>query len=705
MSMVKKVERQIAGRMLSIETGKLAKLAAGAAMVRYGETVVFATAVSSDPREGIDFFPLTVDYREKLAAAGKFPGGFVKREGRPTLKEILTMRMIDRPLRPLFPDGFMNEVQIQTMVWSADQQNDSDILALIGASAALTISDIPFDGPVGAVRVGRVDGELMINPTMDDRAKSDMDMVLVGLKDGVNMIEVGAKELPEDEVADAIEFGHKTIAEVCELIEELRADCGKEKYSFEPFVPTELVDLLEERIGTAFREARSTGSKQERAAAADAVLAGFVTETWPEGEECPYTKAQLNKAIDAFTEHVVRAELMAGRRADGRGFDDVRDLTGEVAVLPRTHGSAIFSRGETQSMVTCTLGTSDDEQIVDGLVEEYRQKFMLHYNFPPFCVGEARRIGPPSRREIGHGALAERSLKEVIPTTEEFPYTVKLVSDILESNGSSSMATVCGGTLALMDAGVPIHHPVAGISVGQVSEGDEYHLLTDILGEEDHYGDMDFKVAGTQAGITGIQVDLKARSLGFDRIREIFGRARDARMKILQMLLSVIDRPRPNLSTHAPKLVVVQIPQELIGKLIGPGGSQVRKIQESTGANIEIEEDGTVFISCVGGEGHLKAKAIVEAMTKPIDVGSLYTGRVVTVKDFGAFLEIAPGKEGLCHISELSDEYVGSVTDVCNVGDDLEVKVIAIDEQGRVKLSRKAALKEQKKGEAAETKA
>ena len=697
MLMVKKVEKQIAGRLLSIETGKLAKQASGSVVVRYGETVVFAAVVSTEPREGIDFFPLTVDYREKLSAAGKFPGGFIKREGRPTIKEVLTMRMIDRPHRPLFPRGFRNEVQIQAMVWSADLQNDPDILAIIGAAAALAVSDIPFDGPLGAVRVGLVDETFVLNPTLEEMKRSNLDMVLCGMREGVNMIEVGARELPEKVVAEGIEFGHKTIVEICDMISELASDCGKEKYACEPLDTGKLAALLEEKAGTAFRQARLLPAKQERNDTINKLLEDFLAEICPEDTEgeCAYPPELVRQAIEEFTEKVTRAEILAGRRADGRGFADLRSVSGEVALLPRTHGSAIFTRGETQALVTATLGTYDDAQTIDGLIGEYDQRFMLHYNFPPFCVGECRRIMGPGRRELGHGALAERSLEQVLPTVDEFPYTIKLCSDILESNGSSSMASVCGGTLALMDAGIPIRHPVAGISIGMIKEGDRHVLLTDIIGEEDHYGDMDFKVAGSQTGITGIQLDLKTRYLTFDIIRETFERARKARLEILHTLLSVIDKPRKDISIYAPKMVVTNIPPDLIGKLIGPGGSNVKRIQEITGATIEIEEDGTVYISCVGGDGHLKALEIVESMTKPIEVGNLYRGKVVSTKDFGAFIEISPGREGMCHISELADRYVETVTDVCKVGDEITVKVIAIDEQGRVKLSRKAALREQ----------
>lgn len=697
MSTVYKVEREIAGKTLSIETGKLAKQASGAVWVRYADTIILATVVGADPRPGIDFFPLTVDYREKTSAAGKFPGGFIKREGRPSTKEVLTMRMIDRPIRPLFPKGYFNEVQIQVMVLSADQQNDPDILAMIGASACLTISDIPFDGPLGAVRVGMIDDKLVLNPTHAELDNSTLEMVLAGHKDQVNMIEVSAQEVPEDKIAEAIEFGHQSIAEICGMIEELTEQCGKEKLSFESPDTSELVKMLEDKIGDDYRQTKQIEGKTERKVKIKELYEGFKADICPEDaeKECPYTPELIRMAIEDFEENSIRTLILNGTRTAGRANDEIRELTSEVNVLPRTHGSAIFTRGETQAIVTATLGTGADEQKVDGLREEFSQKFMLHYNFPPFCVGEARRIMGPGRREIGHGALAEKSLANAMPSVDDFPYTVKLVSDILESNGSSSMASVCAGTLALMDAGVPIKRPVAGISVGMISDADKYILITDILGEEDHYGDMDFKVAGTQKGITGIQVDLKARGLSFDLIRETLDRAREARIQILKHILSTIAEPRPELSEYAPKITSVQIPVDMIGSVIGPGGREIKKLQEETGTKVEIEDDGTVYISCSGGDGHLKAKSIIELMTKPLRVGSTYEGKIVSIKDFGAFVELAPGREGLCHISELSNEYIQSVADVCNVGEKLTVKVIAVDAQGRIKLSHKAVQQDQ----------
>lgn len=700
MSEVVRVSKMIAGRELSFETGKLAKQASAAVVVTYGETIVLTTVVGADPRAGIDFFPLTVDYREKTAAAGKFPGGFIKRDGRPTNKEILTMRMIDRPCRPAFPKGYMDEVQIQSMVLSYDGENDSDILAMLGAFAALAISDIPFNGPLASVRIGLVDDVFVINPTNQQNHESTLEMVLGGHQEAVNMIEVMAYELSEDVIADAIELGHKSIIEICGMIDELTRRAGQPKQAFTIPDTSAVVELLENRIGQAYRDARQLKVKKERGTAIKELFEPIKEELCPAEGEGQYTPELVRMAIEDFEEKVVREQILSGQRSGGRPNDQLREISCEVGLLPRTHGSALFTRGETQGLVTATLGTIRNEQVVETLQEETRQKFMLHYNFPPFCVGEARRIMGPGRRELGHGALAEKALKPVIPDPDNFPYTIKLVSDILESNGSSSMASVCGGTLAMMDAGIPITQPVAGISIGMVCEGDQTVLLTDILGEEDHYGDMDFKVAGTQFGITGMQLDLKTRGLSYEIIREALSRAKTARLEILKTMLTAIDAPRGELSTYAPKITIITIPVDLIGKVIGPGGKDIKRTQEITGTNIEIEEDGTVTISCVGGDGHLKAKEIIRSMIEPVKIGRTYMGRVVAVKDFGAFIEIAPGKEGLCHISELADRYISSVDEICKNGDEIVCKVIAVDEQGRIKLSRKAAMAEEEAEEA-----
>lgn len=702
-----RVEREIGGKLLSIETGKVARQADGAVVVQYGDTIVLVAAVTAPPRsEDIDFFPLSVDYREKHSAAGKFPGGFIKREGRPSTKEILTARMIDRPIRPLFPEGYLQEVQIAASVLSADNVNDPDILAMIGASAALTISKIPFLGPTGACRLGRVDGEFVVNPTHKQLEVSDLNLLLGGHKEALNMIEVDAKELPEDVIADAVATAQKAVAEVCEMIEELREKAGVEKEIPLVEIDEDIQSQISSQITDKLYELKQISGKQERKIAVEQLYEQVAAEYCEaaDGAEPKCDKAMLKRILEKIESNVVRKLLLEGKRADGRGYDDIRQIFCEVGILPRCHGSALFSRGETQAVVSVTLGTIRDAQIIDGLLDEYTQNFTLHYNFPPFSVGEVRPIRGPGRREIGHGALAERALNPVRPPEEGFAYTVRVVSDITESNGSSSMASVCGGTLALMDAGVPVSKPVAGISIGMVSDANGRHeLLTDILGEEDHFGDMDFKVAGTANGITAIQLDIKAEGLAQDIMVKALEKAKIARLKILETMGKVISEPRPELSQYAPKLVSIEIDPEFIGKVIGPGGKMIKSIQEQTDTTIEIEEDGTIFISCLGGDGHIKARDIIEAMTQPPVVGRIYEqSKVVSVKDFGAFVEIIPGVEGLCHISELSNGYVKSVDEVCKVGDLIPVKLLAIDDQGRLKLSRKAALAELDKSEKAQ---
>ncbi len=691
-----KVQTQIGGRTLTLETGKIGKQASGAVMASYGDCVVLGATVRAQPREGIDFFPLTVDYREKAYAGGKFPGGFFKREGRPTNKEILTMRMIDRPIRPLFPKGFMDEIQIQTFVLSADPEFDADITAIVAASASLALSDAPFEGPIGAVRVGRVGGRYIINPTYEQVEASEFDMVLAGHPDGVNMIEVGAQETPEDVVLKGIRAGYEEIRRICDLISQLRAVAGK-PVSWTPPEPNQaLLSKVREMAYDEMVKRRQIPGKLERQTAVKELYDQVMDQLSPkDAQSSEFERSAVFNALHEMEEEIVtRMVLESGKRSDGRGPTDIRPISAEVGFLPRTHGSALFCRGETQSIVVATLGTARDEQIVDGLAEEYSKKFMLHYNFPPFCVGEARRIMGPGRREIGHGALAERSLEAVLPTAESFPYTIRLVSEITESNGSSSMASVCGGTLALMDAGVPISQPVAGISIGSFHDQNKRILVTDIIGEEDHFGDMDFKIAGTQRGITGIQLDLKERAIAFETIEQAFAQARKARLDILRAMLTVLPRPRAEISRYAPRIITVRIDPEKIGLLIGPGGKGIRRIEAETGATIDIEDDGTVTIACSDMEGAQRAQEMVELVAVGVKVGKIYKGRVCSIKDFGAFIEIAPGQDGLCHISELSDGYVKSVSDVCKVGDIMEVKVILIDDQGRVKLSRKALLKE-----------
>jgi polyribonucleotide nucleotidyltransferase len=698
------VERSIGGRTLAIETGSLAKLADGSVTVRYGDTVVLAAVVRSAPREGIDFFPLQVDYRERPAAAGKFPGGFIKREGRPTTREILTARLIDRPLRPLFPKGFMDEVQIHLTVLAADQQNDPDVLAGIAASAALAISDIPLTAPTAHVRVGRLEGKLVLNPTTEQIEYSDLDIVVSGTRHFVNMIEVGAREAKEDDVADAIEFGHKSIIEIVGMIEELVQKCGRTKVGDVHHPDPGFVDAIRARVSEKIRLVKGKAGKSDRSDAVKAILTELLLEMAPPvldpnasyalHMETRKKQSQIKQIFVEVEEQATREAILAGIRPDGRDYHTVRPISCDVGVLPRVHGSAVFTRGETQSLCTVVLGTSRDEQMVDGLLPEYSQKFYLHYNFPSYSVGEVRPIRGPGRREIGHGALAERSLIPVLPAVEQFPYTVRLISDILESNGSSSMASSCGGCLALMDAGVPITSPVAGISVGLVKEGDRSVLLTDIIGEEDHFGDMDFKVCGTRNGITAIQLDIKIEGLDYKIIRDTLHRAKEARLLILDKMQSVLAAPRPEISPFAPRLLTIKIDPEKIGKLIGPGGKNIKKLQEETGAQIDIEDDGTVYVSSVDQASAEKARDLVEAITAEVKVGKIYTGRVVSIKEFGAFVEIAPETDGLCHVSELSDKFVNNVFDVVNMGDEMKVKVILIDDQGRIKLSRKAAMKE-----------
>ncbi len=706
-----KVEREIAGRTLTIETGKVAKLASSAVVATYGGSTVLATVVRADPREGLDFFPLQIDYREKTPAAGKFPGGFRKREGAPNEKEILTMRLIDRPIRPLFPDGFIDEVQVQCWVMSHDGENDTDVLAGTAASAALAISDLPFEGPTATVRIGRIhtdDGPRYVtNPTVSQLEYSDLDMVLAGHKDGINMIEVGAAEVDEAGVLGAIEEGQKAIAETLALIDELVSKAGQEKRLGELNLPAEDVVRKVWEVGEAeMLQARQLKGKTERNEAVSALKKRILDEHFPvtvngtveQWKETTKRRSMAVEALRTLEKKCTRKLIVEkGIRADGRKATEIRPIECEVGVFARTHGSAFFQRGETQSLVSCTLGTGKDEQIVDGLLPEYSKKFMLHYNFPPFSTGEAKRIMGPGRREIGHGALAERSLLGILPTPEEFPYTVRIVSDITESNGSSSMASVCGGCLALMDAGVPIKATCAGISVGRFSDENDQNevFVTDIIGEEDFFGDMDFKVSGTREGITGIQLDLKARGLNLSQIEKIFEQARQGRLEIIDIMERTIAAPRPEISVYAPRLLTIKINPEKIGKLIGPGGKTIRSIQDRYGVNIDVEDDGTVMISAPTGEMIDQARAEVEALAAEIKVGTIYTGKVVSVKDFGAFIELAPGTDGMVHISELAEGRVRQVTDVVNVGDVVKVKVILVDDQGRIKLSLRAAMQEQ----------
>ncbi|REJ86550.1 MAG: polyribonucleotide nucleotidyltransferase [Planctomycetota bacterium] len=689
------VSQEVGGRTFSITTGELAKQASGAVLVQLGETAVFVAAQTGPPRPGLDFFPLTVDYRERMAAAGKFPGGFLKREGRPTNREILTCRLTDRPIRPLFPKGFKDEVQVMSTVWACDGINDPDVLSINGASAALCIAPLPFAGPIAAVRVGQIDGEFVLFPTSAEMKESRLDLVVAGSEDSILMIEGFAQELPEDEMVDALLFGHKSIGELCRLQKELIEKVNPERVEYEPPPENPFASIVREEAYEKLREARQNPKKHERSAATAAVKEELVERYFPEGREeleDGRTLGQLKEAFYQADKQACRELTLAGKRLDGRGATDLRNVQCEVGILPRVHGSAVFTRGETQAVATLTLGTVRDQQRVDGLFDEYAKAFMLDYNFPPYSVGECRPIRGPGRREIGHGALAERSVAPVVPGSEKFPYTIRIISDITESNGSSSMASVCGATLVLMDAGVPIRQPVAGISIGLVKEGDEYVLLTDIMGDEDHFGDMDFKIAGSQRGITGIQLDLKITGISEEIIRATLAQARDARRELLKTMLTTIRRPRKEMSESAPRIRQTKIDPEKIGLLIGPGGKTIRELQESTKTTIDVDDEGTVTISAANGPSADDALARIEAMTEEIKVGRIYAGRVSSIKDFGAFVEIAPGKDGLLHISELAEGFVKSVADVCKVGDKMEVKVIAVDDQNRVKLSRKAVL-------------
>ena len=689
------VERSIGGKTISIESGRLAKQAGGAVVVRVGDTMTLVATVSGPGREGLDFFPLTVDYREKVYAAGKFPGGFIKREGRPTTKEILTSRLIDRPIRPLFPEGFRDEVQIQAGPISADRENDSDVLSIIGASASLLLAGVPFMGPIGAVRLARIGDKLVALPTAAEMAESDLDLIVASTENTIVMIEGFGRELPEAEMYDAIMEAHRINQDVLALQHDLIDALGLPPYIRGEVPRDPLKEQLYHRFGRELRDLKQIHGKQDRNSAVKELLKRILEEYCPPTGGL-VTPLQVKTAYHGVEEKVVRELILDGYRSDGRGPRDLRPISCEVSLLPRAHGSAIFQRGETQALVTTVLGTGADEQRVDGIMPEFSKKFMLDYNMPSFAVGEVRPIRGPGRREIGHGALAERSVAPVLPDLATFPYTIRVVSDILESNGSSSMASVCGATLSLMDAGVPISDPVGGISIGLVQddESGRHVLLTDIIGDEDHYGDMDFKVAGTQRGVTGIQLDLKNLGITAPIVKETLQQAREARLEILRAMLRSIKRPREDISTNAPRLIQIQINPEKIGLLIGPGGKTIRRLQDETGAKIDIEDSGIVTLASPTAEGAEAARDKIQAMTEGVRVGHIYEGRVTSIKDFGAFVEILPGKDGLVHISELSEGYVGSVTDICRVGDPMLVKAIAVDDQDRVKLSRKAALAE-----------
>ena len=728
--MHRKVETKVGDRTLVIETGKLARQAPGSVLVRFGDTVVFAAAAYGKDAEGLDFFPMTIDYREKTYAAGKIPGGFFKREGRPTTNEIMTMRMIDRPLRPLFPKGYRREVVITSFVMSSDPEDETDVLALVAAGTAASLTGLPFRGPAAGVRVTRIDGKMIPNPTSSQIEKGDFDLVIAATEDAVLMVESSAHEVVEDDMVDAILYGHDVIRTIIQAQKDLIAQCDPEPVPYEePSDCGQFVEIIQDVSLEEAKKRHNLPGKKNRSKAlkelkrdlprllAEAKGAGWYHQllggegagtTAPAPEEAagrklqpgeswdlpPDVASKLDEAFDKMMREVLRKQIVeTGKRHDGRATDEIREISCEVGFLPRTHGSALFTRGETQSLVVTTLGSTLDEQVVDGLKDEYTKKFMLHYNFPAFCVGETWPNRGPRRREIGHGVLAERAINEVLPDWEDFPYTIRLVSDVLESNGSSSMATVCGSTLALMDAGVQIRRPVAGIAMGMVKEGDQVAILSDISGSEDAHGDMDFKVAGTQNGITALQMDIKVAGIGKEILRQALAQAREGRKHILrEMLKNALMEPRKELSPYAPRHVRIQINPEKIGAIIGPGGKTIRRLQEETGATIDVEDDGSVLLYSPNGESLQKAKKEIERLTEEAAIGKLYHGRVVSVKDFGAFIEILPGQEGLVHISELASGFVGKVSDVVQINDTLDVKVLDIDNLGRIKLSHKATL-------------
>jgi polyribonucleotide nucleotidyltransferase len=699
--MEKRVSKIIGSSDLTIETGKLAKLADGSVTVRSGETIILVAAVSATSvKPGQDFFPLTVDYREKAAAAGKIPGGYFKREGRPSEKETLTARMTDRPLRPLFPKGYFYDTQVISVLLSADGENDPDILSINGASAALSLSDIPFAGPIGAVRVGRVNGAFVVNPTHTERQLSNLDLIYVGTFEGVLMIEGAADQLPEEEFIGALEFAHPFVRQIIEMQRELVSVAGKPKREVELLnVRDDLLEIAYQVAGDRIEGALYTSGKVTRSKAVDALRKEVETAVLAKYPDA--TPFEISQAFDYLQKKAFRVSIFdREKRCDGRGFHEIRSLNAEVGLLPRSHGSALFSRGETQAVALATLASVEEAQMIDGYTGgDQSKRFILHYNFPPFSVGETGRFGGTSRREVGHGALAERSIEPIIPPEGEFPYAIRVSSEVMESNGSTSMASVCAGVLALMDAGVPIRKPVAGISVGLVTEYDadvlkRYTTLLDIIGSEDHFGDMDFKLCGTRDGITGFQLDLKLPGIPHKIMTEAIYEARDARMHVLDVMAKAITVPRKELSQYAPRIETVKIQPDKIGLLIGPGGKTIKGIVAETGAEINIDDDGSVHIYSANRASLNRAKEIIMGMTKEIEVGELYHGRVVSIKDFGAFVEVLPGKDGLVHISELADFRVKSVEDVVKIGDLIWVKCIGIDEKGRVKLSRKAAMKD-----------
>jgi len=692
--MVDSVKTEFGGRTLLIETGRLAKQSHGAVTVRCGDSIVLVTATAAkEPKPNAPYFPLTVDYIEKTFAAGKIPGGFFKREGRPTEREILTSRFIDRPIRPLFPDSYMNETQVIATVLSADNENETDILAVIGASAALSISQIPFAGPIAGVCVGRIDGQFVCNPKPEQMERSDIDLIVAASKDAVVMVEGGAKEISEEDLVAAIMFAHKSVQPVIAIQEELARKCGAKKWKVEEVeVDPDLKKKVKSMVKGKLDKALRIKTKRERYAALDELHKELDTGLVPEDDKTG-VKSQVEALFEEEKKVIVRDMITSEKkRIDGRAWDEIRHITCDVGLLPRTHGSALFTRGETQALVVTTLGTADDRQMIDGIMEEYEKRFMLHYNFPPFSVGETKPLRSPGRREIGHGALAERALAGMLPDEEAFPYTVRIVSEILESNGSSSMATVCGTSLALMDAGVPIKSPVAGIAMGLIKEGNQFVVLSDILGDEDHLGDMDFKVAGTKDGITSVQMDIKIAGITEEILSKALKQARDGRIHILGKMLEALPAPRADISVYAPRIMTVKISTEKIGALIGPGGKNIRGITDATGVKIDIDEDGTVHIATNDSEAAKKALAMVRELTAVPEVGKYYRGTVVKIMEFGAFVEVLPGQDGLLHISQIDNKRVNKVTDVLKEGDTVVVKLLEIDPgTGKMRLSRKEA--------------
>ncbi|MED3948765.1 MULTISPECIES: polyribonucleotide nucleotidyltransferase [Priestia] len=696
----------LAGRKLEVEVGQLAKQANGAALIRYGDTVVLSTATASKEPKNVDFFPLTVNYEERLYAVGKIPGGFIKREGRPSEKAILASRLIDRPIRPLFADGFRNEVQVVSVVMSVDQNCSSEIAAMFGSSLALSVSDIPFEGPIAGVIVGRVDNEFVVNPTVDELEKSDIHLTVAGTKDAINMVEAGADEVPEEVMLEAIMFGHEQIKKLIAFQEEIVAAVGKEKVEVELY--TVDADLERQVREIAEGDMNRAVQVQEKHARENAIkeVKSAVAAKFEEQDVEEEVLNQVNEILSKLVKSEVRRLITEEKvRPDGRSIDEIRPLSSETNLLPRTHGSGLFTRGQTQALSICTLGALGDVQILDGLSVEESKRFMHHYNFPSFSVGETRPMRGPGRREIGHGALGERALEPVIPNEKDFPYTIRLVSEVLESNGSTSQASICASTLAMMDAGVPIKAPVAGIAMGLIKSGEHYSILTDIQGMEDHLGDMDFKVAGTENGVTALQMDIKIDGLSREILDEALQQAKKGRMQILNHMMSTIATPRQELSQYAPKILTMAINPDKIRDVIGPSGKQINKIIEETGVKIDIEQDGTIFISSIDQPMNEKAKKIIEDLVREVEVGQMYLGKVKRIEKFGAFVEIFSGKDGLVHISELAEERIGKVEDVVAIGDELLVKVMEIDKQGRVNLSRKAILKEQKEKEEKEEKA